>query len=195
MRPPHPPSTDDFRSPLHGPRVTARLGVWLGSAFLICFVTGLISHYQQHPPPFFVIPPEPAWGFRMSQGLHVVTGIACFPLLLAKIYSAYPRLFERPILPSPLTALERGSIAVLVASSLLEVVTGVINVAGWYSVFGFGFIQVHFAFAWIAIGSLSVHVAVKLPVIREALTRPLDAPLDDDDPAARGVVTTKVVGQ
>ena len=175
MRPPHPPRTADFRSPLHGPRVTARLGVWLGSAFVVCFVTGLISHYHQHPLPFFVIPPEPAWGFQVSQGIHVAAGTACFPLLLAKIYSAYPRLFERPLLLSPLKALERGSIAVLVAGSFLQVVTGIINVAQWYSVFGFGFIQVHFAFAWIAIGSLSVHVAVKLPVIREALTTPLDA--------------------
>ncbi|WP_295693062.1 hypothetical protein [Lapillicoccus sp.] len=175
MRPPHPPRTADFRSPLHGPRVTARLGVWLGSAFVVCFVTGLISHYHQHPLPFFVIPPDPAWGFQVSQGIHVAAGTACFPLLLAKIYSAYPRLFERPLVPSPLKALERGSIAVLVASSFLQVVTGIINVAQWYSVFGFGFIQVHFAFAWIAIGSLSVHIAVKLPVIREALTTPLDA--------------------
>ena len=174
-----PPTPQDFRSTLHGPALTARLGVWLGSAFLVCFVTGLISHVHQHPLPFLVIAPGPEWGYRVSQGLHVATGTACLPLLLAKLYSAYPRLFERPVLGGPLLALERLSIGVLVASALFEVVTGIVNVAQWYSVFGFGFIQAHFAFAWISIGALTVHIAVKLPVIRDALSSPLDEPAPD----------------
>ncbi|MEO6143370.1 MAG: hypothetical protein ABIP19_05260 [Dermatophilaceae bacterium] len=61
------------------------------------------------------------WAYRVTQGLHVVTGVACVPLLLAKMYAAYPRLFERPMVGSPLRMLERGSIAVLVAASLLQV--------------------------------------------------------------------------
>ena len=56
----------------------------------------------------------------------------------------------------------------LVASSLLQVFTGVANIAQWY-VFRFGFTQVHFALAWVTIGALVVHIAVKLPIIREAL--------------------------
>ena len=78
---------------------------------------------------------------------------------------------------SPVVLLERASIAVLVAASLLMVSSGVANVAGWY-VFGFGFTKVHYAFAWVAIGALAVHVAVKLPAIRDALT-----------PAARQLVS------
>ncbi|MDQ2756967.1 MAG: hypothetical protein M3Y71_10450 [Actinomycetota bacterium] len=169
-----PPAPEDFRSPLHGPALTARLGVWLGAAFLVCFATGLVSHLHQHPLPFLVLPPQPEWGYRVSQGLHVTTGVACLPLLLAKMYAAYPRLFIRPLLGGPLQALERLSIGVLVASAFFQLLTGIVNVAQWYSVFGFGFTQTHYAFAWIAIGALAVHIAVKLPVIRDALSSPIN---------------------
>lgn len=168
---PRAPRLEDFRSPVHGPQLTARLGVWLGSMFLVCFVTGLVSHVQQHPLPFLTLPPDPSWAYRVNEGLHVAAGTACLPLLLAKMYAAYPRLFERPLLGGPVRALERGSIAVLVASAFLQVFTGIANVAQWYY-FGFFFTTVHFAIAWVAIGALVVHIAVKLPLIRAALTRP-----------------------
>ena len=42
------------------------------------------------------------------------------------------------------------------------VTSGIANVAQWY-VFGFGFTRVHWAFAWVTIGALAVHVAVKTP--------------------------------
>ena len=103
-----PPTPEDFRSPLHGPALTARLGVWLGAAFLICFATGLISHLHQHPVSLLPLPPQPEWGYRASQGLHMTTGVACLPLLLAKMYATYPRLFERPSSPGH-CALSSGS--------------------------------------------------------------------------------------
>lgn len=168
-----PPATEDFTSPVHDSRVVARLGLWLGSAFLVCFLTGLISHLHQHPIAWLPIPPSPAWAYRVTQGLHVATGVASVPLLLAKMYAAYPRLFERPMVGSPLRMLERGSIAVLVASSLLQVFTGAANIAQWY-VFGFGFTAVHWSLAWVAIGALAVHIAVKLPIIREAIAPPVE---------------------
>lgn len=168
-----PPTAEDFASPVHHTRVVARLGIWLGVAFLICFLTGLVSHLHQHPIGWLPIPPSPGWAYRFTQGLHVATGVACVPLLLAKMYAAYPRLFERPMIGSPLRMLEHGSIAVLVASSLLQVFTGVANIAQWY-VFGFGFTQVHFALAWVSIGALAVHIAVKLPAIRQALAPPVE---------------------
>lgn len=168
-----PPTTEDFTSPIHHSRVVARLGIWLGAAFLICFLTGLISHLHQNPIAWLPISPTPAWAYRVTQGLHVATGVACVPLLLAKMYAAYPRLFERPLVGSPLRMLERGSIAVLVAASLLQVFTGVANIAQWY-VFGFGFTAVHWSLAWVTIGALAVHIAVKLPIIREALAPPVD---------------------
>ncbi len=107
------------------------MGSGWGAAFLICFLTGLVSHLHPHPIGWLPIPPSPAWAYRVTQGLHVATGVACVPLLLAKMYAAYPRLFERPMIGSPLRMLERGSIAVLVASSLLQDFTGVANIAQW----------------------------------------------------------------
>jgi DMSO/TMAO reductase YedYZ molybdopterin-dependent catalytic subunit len=168
-RAPQPPVPEDFTSPLHDRTVVARLGLWLGSAFTLCFVTGLISHLHQHPVAWLPAPTGPAWGYRVTQGLHVASGTASVPLLLAKLYAAYPRLFTRPVVGSPVVMVERASIAVLVGSSLLMVSSGIANVAGWY-VFGFGFTKVHYAFAWVAIGALVVHVAVKLPAIRDALS-------------------------
>ncbi len=166
---PAPPAPEDFASPVHDRTVVARMGLWLGAVFTVCFLTGVLSHLHQHPVGWLPIPTGPSWGYRVTQGLHVASGTASVPLLLAKLYAAYPRLFTRPVVGSPAQMLERASIAVLVGSSLLMVSTGIANVAGWY-VFGFGFTRVHWAFAWVAIGALAVHIAVKLPAIRDALS-------------------------
>jgi Oxidoreductase molybdopterin binding domain len=169
---PAPPDEGDFRSPLHDERVVARLGVWLGAAFLICFLTGLISHYEQHPVGWLPLGPRPVWGYRLTQGVHVTTGLASVPLLLAKLYAAYPRLFANPPVRSVLHAVERASLGLLVASTLFEVSTGVLNIAQWYP-FHFYFPPAHHAIAWVAMGSLAVHIAAKLPVTQRALARPL----------------------
>jgi Oxidoreductase molybdopterin binding domain len=172
MRAPAPPDERNFHSPLHDERVAARLGVWLGVAFLVCFLTGLVSHYEQHPVGWLPLGPRPVWGYRLTQGVHVTTGLASVPLLLAKLYAAYPRLFAKPPVRSLLHALERASLGLLVASALFEVSTGVLNVAQWYP-FHFYFPTAHHAVAWVAMGSLAVHIAAKLPITARALFRPL----------------------
>src|SRR5690242_9630125 len=121
------PAPADFHSPLHDQRVLARLGACLGACLSICFVTGLISHYQQHPVAWLPLGPDPAWGYRLTQGLHVVTGTAMLPLLLAKLYAAYPRLFIRPV-RSLGFALEKLGIAVLIAATAFQLITGLMNV-------------------------------------------------------------------
>ena len=69
---------------VHSERNAAWLGISLGVAFGICFLTGLLSHLIQHPPGWFVWPARPAGLYRVTQGLHVATGIAAIPLLLVK---------------------------------------------------------------------------------------------------------------
>ncbi len=86
------------------------MGLWLGAAFTICFVTGLLSHLHQNAISWLPIPTGPAWGYRLTQGVHVASGTASVPLLLAKLYAAYPRLFTRPVVGSPVQMLERASI-------------------------------------------------------------------------------------
>jgi hypothetical protein len=184
---PRPPREEDFPSPIHDERVVARLGLLLGSAMLICFVTGLLSHYQQHPISWLALGPQPVWGYRLTQGAHVASGLAAIPLVLAKLLAAYPRLFARPPVRGVLHGLERASLGALIAATLLLLSTGVMNIAQWYP-WGFGFVVVHHAAAWLAIGGLAVHVAAKLPVVRRAL----GAALRDGTPdgtTRRGFVT------
>lgn len=157
-------------SSAHDERVTARIGLWLGVSFGLCFVTGLISHLIQHPPSWFLWPSRPVWLYRVTQGAHVISGVASIPLLLGKLWSVYPKLFQRPLIRSMVHALERLSILVLSASAFFELVTGLFNVAQNYP-WNFYFPEVHYAVAWVAIGSVIVHVAVKLPVVRRALGR------------------------
>jgi DMSO/TMAO reductase YedYZ molybdopterin-dependent catalytic subunit len=153
-----------FGSRLHDPATAARIGRWLGVAFATCFVTGLISHWAQQPPGWFALPPTPVWGYRLSQGIHVATGIACVPLLLAKLWTVYPRLWAWPPVRSLLHGLERLSVFVLVASAVFELASGLVNVAQWYP-WRFFFPRAHEAVAWVAIGSILLHLAVKMPVI------------------------------
>src|SRR5947209_1361240 len=55
-----------FKSLVHDPKVTSRIGTWLGIAFTICFVTGVISHFIQHPAPWFYWPSRPVNLYRIT---------------------------------------------------------------------------------------------------------------------------------
>ncbi|MBR7678484.1 molybdopterin-dependent oxidoreductase [Streptomyces daliensis] len=155
-----------FRGALHDPRTATAVGRWLGAAVLVCFVTGLISHLLQEPPAWLAarLTSRPVWGYRLTQGLHVATGIAAVPLLLAKLWTVYPRLFEWPPVRGVRHALERLSIAVLVSTALLQLFMGLLNTVQWYP-WPFSFRQVHWALAWVLTGSLLLHLAVKLPLV------------------------------
>lgn len=165
---------DAFSSPLHDVRVAARLGRLLGIAFTICFLTGLFSHVSQHQPAWLELPTRPAQLYRWTQGLHVATGIACVPLLLAKLYTVYPQLFAWPPARSVSHALERGSLLLLVGGSLFELTSGLLNTAQNYSPMGFNFTVVHYWVGWITLGALALHVGTKLSVASAAWARPLD---------------------
>jgi hypothetical protein len=91
-------------------------------------------------------------------------------------------------------ALERASIGVLVAAAIFQLSTGLANAAQWYP-WSFHFRATHYAVAWVAVGALLVHVAVKLPQIRQALSSDIDDTSGDRPTAAdpgplsrRGVV-------
>ncbi|MBL7498966.1 molybdopterin-dependent oxidoreductase [Frankia sp. CNm7] len=170
---PHPPAfprrgplrEGAFPSRLHDPRVAALLGIWLGIAFGVCFLTGLVSHFMQHPPSFLDWPSRPVWLYRATQGLHVATGLATVPLLLAKLWTVYPRLWEWPPVRSAAHALERLTIVPLIAGAVFQLATGIANTAQWYR-FRFFFTVTHYWVAWMTVGALLVHVAVKLAVVR-----------------------------
>ncbi|MEU5047839.1 molybdopterin-dependent oxidoreductase [Streptomyces griseorubiginosus] len=161
-----------FKGGLHDARTATVIGRWLGPAFAVCFLTGLVSHFMQHPPGWLAdgIPSRPIWGYRVTQGLHVASGIAAIPLLLAKLWTVYPRLFAWPALRSVRHALERLSVAVLVAGAVFELATGLLNTAQWYP-WPFSFVPVHYAVAWLVVGALLLHIAVKSLEIRAHWSR------------------------
>lgn len=186
-RAPRIPRLEDFSHRLRGPRLTSRIGLWLGITLAIAFLTGLWSHFQypEDTPGWLTIPTDPYWLYRVTQGLHVVTGTAAVPLLLVKLWSVFPRLFIRPPLrPSGAAvrhALERLSILVLMAAVVFELATGIANAAQWYP-WSFDFLTFHYAVGWVFMGALLLHVAVKLPVVRQAFGEPVD---DTPGPAHR----------
>jgi DMSO/TMAO reductase YedYZ molybdopterin-dependent catalytic subunit len=155
---------------LHEERTAAWLGVTLGVAFTTCFVTGVLSHLIQNPPDWFLWPPRPAGLYRITQGLHVITGFAAIPLVLAKLWVVHPKLFAWPPARDIGHGLERLALLPLVGGALFLLVSGTLNVARWYP-WSFFFPRAHYWAAWITIGALIIHVGVKATITRHALAR------------------------
>jgi DMSO/TMAO reductase YedYZ molybdopterin-dependent catalytic subunit len=194
-----------FRSALHDERTAAWLGIALGVSFTVCFATGLWSHLQQNPPGWFDPIARPAGLYRFTQGLHVATGIASIPLLLAKLWVVYPKLFQRPVLTSAASVLEKVSIVPLVGGGIFMLFTGLANINLWYP-WPFNFRTAHYWVAWITIGALVVHIGAKVTITRTALARrPANAPPAASAPSRRaflglvagaaGLLTLVTVGQ
>jgi len=157
-----------FPSKLHNSSIATRVGIPLAICIGVCFITGLMSHYQQQPVSWLPIPAFPAWGYRLTQGLHVATGIAAIPLLLIKLWVVTPRLYEWPPVRSILHGIERLAIFVLVSTMIFQLVTGLMNITQWYP-WKFPFIQTHFAIAFVLVGALLLHLAAKGPEIMAAI--------------------------
>ncbi|MFI1918642.1 molybdopterin-dependent oxidoreductase [Nocardia sp. NPDC020380] len=174
-------------SPARSTTVAAWSGMALGVGVLILFVTGMISHLIQHPPGWFWWPAHPVWLYRVTQGVHVTVGVMMIPLLLVKFWSVYPRFFlKEPIRPREALprVLERLSVAVLIGAILFQIVTGLFNTAQFYP-WKFFFTTTHHAMAYVAVGAVIVHVAVKIPVVRNVLSRdpkPAEAAADAAEP-------------
>jgi DMSO/TMAO reductase YedYZ molybdopterin-dependent catalytic subunit len=157
-----------FSSPARHERPAAILGIALGVAFAVCFATGLLSHAAQTPIPWFPWPAGPAWLYRVTQGVHVFSGLATIPLLLGKLWAVYPRLWQRPAVRGIAHAIERAALAPLVGGSIFLLVTGVTNIDYWYP-YQFFFRTAHFWAAWITVGALVVHVGATFTVTAGAL--------------------------
>ncbi|WP_456845802.1 molybdopterin-dependent oxidoreductase [Cellulomonas sp. P5_C6] len=127
-------------------------------------MTGLLSHYQYAPWSWLPEPASPVFLYRVTQGTHVATGIATIPLLMVKLWSVYPNLFRWPPARSIKHAVERGSVFVLVSASLIQLTTGFLNILGWYP-WPWSFVRVHFLLSFVVIGSILIHIGVKLPDI------------------------------
>ena len=192
MRAPSGPFQPRFwKSPLRGPWLTAVLGSVLLLLVVIVSLTGFLSHAAYQPDlgrnalvgtdlpftTFFDWPTGPSWLYALTQGLHVNVGLIALPVLLAKLWSVIPRLFQFPPVRTPAEGIERIAISLLVASTGFLFATGLVNVQYWY-VFGFDFVQAHYYAAVVFVAALAVHLVVKVPVaLRAYRSRGVLAPL------------------
>ncbi len=182
--PPGPFRRSFWRSPVRGPWLTSVLGLVLLASIPVLFATGLLSYAAYNPdlspvndltpgkgPLGFYLfswPTHPVWLYQLNQGVHVTLGVTLVPVLLFKLWSVLPKLFEWPPLRSPAHLLERGSLFLLVGGAVFEFATGILNIQTWYKFPG-SFYPLHFYGGWVFIAGLIMHVAVKLPVMVRAL--------------------------
>ncbi|MGV0788233.1 molybdopterin-dependent oxidoreductase [Mycolicibacterium sp. XJ2] len=171
-----------WRSPLRGLWLTSVFGSVLLIGLPVVILTGLLSYIAYGPQfgqaipgdvgwlklPTFDWPTDPSWLYRLTQGLHVGLGLVLVPVVLAKLWSVIPRLFAWPPARSIAQLVERISLLMLVGGALFEIVTGVLNIQYDY-IFGFSFYTAHYFGAWVFIAGFAVHVAIKLPRLREGL--------------------------
>jgi hypothetical protein len=143
-------------------------GIALGVSFGTCLLTGLLSHVIQHPPSWFEWPSRPAGLYRITQGVHVTTGFASIPILLAKLWTVFPRFWTWPPFRNVAHAVERISLVPLVAGGLFLLFSGVANVARWYP-YPFFFPSAHYWTAWLTIGAMIAHIGAKASLTRDAL--------------------------
>jgi DMSO/TMAO reductase YedYZ molybdopterin-dependent catalytic subunit len=191
--PPGPFRRGFWRSPLRGPWFTAVLSVVLLPGITLMFLTGLASYAAYDPnlatsndttPDKGLLgswlpswPAGPSWLYWVTQGLHISLGLVLIPIVLAKLWSVLPKLFEWPPARSLTQLIERGSLLLLVGGAVFELVTGVMNIQYYYA-WPFGFYQAHYYGAWVFIAAFVVHVAFRLRRMATALrTRSLRAEL------------------
>jgi len=182
--PPGPFRRSFWRSPVRGPWLTSVFGLLLLASIPVMFATGLLSYAAYNPDLspvndltpgkgllgfyLFSWPTHPIWLYRLNQGVHVTLGLVLVPVLLVKLWSVLPKLFEWPPLRSPAHALERLSLFLLVGGAVFEFATGILNIQTWYKFPG-SFYPLHFYGAWVFIAGFVVHVPLKLPVMIRAL--------------------------
>jgi DMSO/TMAO reductase YedYZ molybdopterin-dependent catalytic subunit len=170
-----------WRSPIRGPWLTSVLGLVLLIGIPVEFITGLLSYAAYNPRigndpnpahglfGFYLFDwfTAPSWAFRLVQGVHVILGFALVPVVLAKLWSVIPRLFEWPMWRSIAHLLERVTLVMLVGGVVFEFLSGIFNIG---YVYGYAaFYPGHFYGAWIFMAAFVVHVSLKFPKMVQSL--------------------------
>jgi DMSO/TMAO reductase YedYZ molybdopterin-dependent catalytic subunit len=186
--PPGPFQEKFWRSPIRGPWLTSVLGLVLLIGFPIMFATGLWSYAGYLPNlasvnnetpsvgllgdylNWFTWPTHPVWLYRLTQGTHVTLGLMLTPIVLFKLWSVLPKLFEWPPVSSIAVILERISLIAVVGGVIFELVTGILNVQTYYPFpQGGNFYTLHFYGAWVFFAGFVMHAAIKIPTMVRSL--------------------------
>ncbi len=181
--PPGPFRAGFWRSPLRGPWLTSLLGLVLLVGIPVVALTGFLSNdaygprlgdnaVGRHLGPLdlylFPWPTHPSWLYALTEGLHVTVGLAVFPIVLFKLWSVIPKLFEWPPGRTPAQALERLSTGLLVGGALFELATGILNIQYAY-LFHFFFTDAHYYGAWVFSAAFALHAALRVGTMRRSL--------------------------
>ncbi|MGI8439197.1 MAG: molybdopterin-dependent oxidoreductase [Thermoleophilaceae bacterium] len=179
--PEDPPSGTPFErefwsSPLRGPWLTTVLGSSLLPLIVVAALTGFLSHAAYDPNPsgsgqfnlyLFSWPAGPTYLYVVTQGLHVIAGLAAIPILFAKLWSVIPKLFEWPPVRSLAHGVERLALALLVGGALFVLFTGVLNIQIAF-LWSFSFLDAHYYASFVFLAGLGLHLVVKAPIIFRA---------------------------
>jgi DMSO/TMAO reductase YedYZ molybdopterin-dependent catalytic subunit len=182
--------------------LTSVFSVMLLPGITLMFITGLASYAAYNPnlapgndttPHKGLLgswlpgwPASPSWLYWVNQGVHVTLGLVLIPIVLAKLWSVLPKLFEWPPARSVVHLLDRASLLLLVGGAVFELVTGVMNIQYYYA-FPVVFYQAHYYGAWVFIAAFVVHVAFRLrrvvtALLARSLIRELRTPLSATRP-------------
>jgi len=177
-------SASRWKSPVRGPWLTSVFGIVLLVGIPIEFVTGLLSYAAYNPklgnPPnsakglfglyVFNWVTKPSWLYRIIEGTHVMLGLVLVPVVLAKLWSVMPKLFELPPWRSVAQFLERVSLVLIVGGIVFEMVTGILSISYYSQI---NFYSGHFYGAWAFIAGFAIHVCVKSgDMVRALRSRP-----------------------
>jgi DMSO/TMAO reductase YedYZ molybdopterin-dependent catalytic subunit len=164
---------------------TSLLSLVLLVGFVLVAATGVFSYAAYDPwlpgndttpgAGFFHLvvgfgwPTSPQWLYRLNQGVHVLLGLALLPIVLAKLWAVIPKFFTWPPVRSIAQAVERVTLIALVGGVLVEIFTGLVNIAYDYSLLGVSFYTIHLYTAWFFIGAFLGHVVVRSPAMLRGL--------------------------
>lgn len=186
---------DYWKSPLRGPWMASFMSLMLLIVIPIVFITGLIDHIAWNPdlggtnnrtPEMGLLgfllgiewPTWPVWLYRLTEGIHLVFGLALLPLVLGKLWSIMPSLYKWPLADSLGHALERISLLFVIGGIFFQIFTGLLYIQNLVIFNNVTFNQLHFYGSWIFIGGLVLHVLVKFPEMVKGLrNRPVDEEL------------------
>jgi DMSO/TMAO reductase YedYZ molybdopterin-dependent catalytic subunit len=144
------------------------------------FITGLLS-YAAYDPKLGNAPAsakglfglyvfnwvtKPSWLYRVLEGTHVFLGLVLVPVVLAKLWSVMPKLFDWPPWRSVAQLLERLSMVLVVGGIVFEMATGLLNINYFNQI---NFYSGHFYGAWAFIAGFVLHVCVKFGDMVRAL--------------------------